>query len=127
MITYVYSCSHNVAAAVGSPIYILKEPSKNFWMTLENSLVQFPNPYTVPVHFSRDVTECLTTGKMTKDTQNRFLSAVASHVFQIKKNPSTEDMINISQAIITKYPFMRSPTGSPYVSIPLYVCNTMQD
>jgi len=105
-----------VAAAVGSSEYIFKEPQKHFLMTSESSHVQFPNPYIVPIHFSQDVTEGLTTGKMTKDTQNRFLSGVASHVFQIKKNPSTEDMINVSQAIIAKYPFMRSPTGSPYVS-----------
>ena len=79
--------------------------------------VQFPDPYIVPVYFSRDVMDSLTYGKMNVVTQNAFLLGVASHVFQIKRKPSSEDLINVSRAIITKYPFMRSPTGSPYVSI----------
>ena len=69
------------------------------------------------MHFSQDVTECLSAGKMTRETQNAFLSGVASHVFQIKRKPSKEDLINVSRAIIVKYPFLRSPTGSPYVSM----------
>ena len=73
--------------------------------------------YIVPVHFGQDVIEGLATGKMNTATQNGFLSGVASHVFQLKRKPSTEDLINVSQAMITKYPFMRSLTGSPYVSI----------
>ena len=71
----------------------------------------------MPVHFSQDVTECLSSGKMTKETLNAFLSGVASHIFQIKSKPSREDLINVSRAIIVKYPFLRSPTGSPYVSM----------
>ena len=58
----------------------------------------------------------LTYGKMNAVTQNAFLLGVASHVFQIKRKPSSEDLINVYRVIIAKYPFMRSPTGSPYVS-----------
>ena len=58
----------------------------------------------------------LTYGKMDVVTQNAFLLGVASHVFQIKRKPSSEDLNNVSREIIANYPFMRSPTGSPYVS-----------
>ena len=105
-----------MTGACGSSKYVFKELPKHVLVTTEDPDVQFPDPYIVPVHFSQDVIESLAIGKMTKDTQNRFLSGVASHVFQIKRKPSTEDMINVSRAIIAKYPFMRSPTGSPYVS-----------
>ena len=105
-----------MTASVGSSKYIFKELPKHVLVSSEDFDVQFPDPYIVPVHFSQDVLEGLTTGKMTKDTQNRFLSGVASHVFQIKQKPSPEDMINVSRVVIAKYPFMRSPTGSPYVS-----------
>ena len=71
----------------------------------------------MPVHFSQDVTECLSARKMTKETLNSFLSGMASHVFQIKRKPSREDLINVSRSVIVKYPFLRSPTGSPYVSM----------
>ena len=105
-----------VTGAIGSSKYIFKELPKHVLVSTEDSVIQFPDPYIVPGHFSQDVITCLTNAKMTKETQNAFLSGVASHVFQIKRKPSAEDMINVSRAIIAKYPFMRSPTGSPYVS-----------
>ena len=93
---------------------MFKELPKHVLVSTEDTDTEFPDPYIVPMHFSQDVIEGLATGKMNTATQNGFLSGVASHVFQLKRKPSTED---VSRAIITKYPFMRSPTGSPYVSI----------
>ena len=114
---HVCSYSDSKVTAAKSSKYIFKVPAKHVLVSYEDSDVQFPDPYIVPRHFSQDVIEALTNGRMNTETQNGFLSGVASHVFQIKRKPSPEDMINVSRAIITKYPFMRSPTGSPYVSI----------
>lgn len=112
-----YNSSDKTSGAIGSSKYVFKELPKHVLVSGEDLDVPFPDPYVLPVHFSQDVIECLNTGTMSKETQSAFLSGVASHVFQIKRKPSKEDLINVSRAVIVKYPFMRSPTGSPYVSL----------
>ena len=55
---------------------------------------------------------------MTFETNKSFLSAVATAMFTYKKYPTSDDYNNFAlrRVIIHKYPFMKSPTGKPYVS-----------
>lgn len=57
---------------------------------------------------------------MTKDTTSDFLSSIAGAIFVYKRYPTRDDYTVVARAIIAKYPFMSSPVGTPYVSLPKY-------
>ena len=96
--------------------YALKALPKSISKTAEDS-VPLPDPFILPKNFRPDVTAALESGKMNKEANKAFLSTIASSMFSYKRYPTHEDYINVARAIVGKYPFMRSPTGKPYVSI----------
>ncbi len=63
---------------------------------------------------------------MTISTNKAFLSTVTASMFSHKRYPSADDYTNVARTIVQKYPFMKSPTGKPYVSFYfcVYVRNT---
>ena len=77
--------------------------------------VPLPDPYPLPKHFQADVEMSLNEGKMTRDTNRKFISAIASSILAYKKYPSSEDYINVGRTVLKKYPFLRSPQGTPQV------------
>ena len=103
------------------PNSIVKKPTKT-----EDDKVPLPDPFILPKNYTPDVVSALKLGKMTLQTNKAFLSAVASSMFESKLYPSTDDYNNVARSIIAKYPFMKSPTGKPYVSsynLSMYVCS----
>jgi len=78
--------------------------------------VPLPNPFPLPKNFRSDVAAALATGRMTSETDRQFLSDIASSIFKYKKYPTKEDLIDVANCIIAKYPFMKAAKGKPYVS-----------
>ena len=72
-------------------------------------------------NYKADVELALKNGKMTIETKKRFFSAVAAAMFTYKRYPKPEYYQNVARCIINKYPFFKSPVGSPHVS--LLICH----
>ena len=79
--------------------------------------IPLPDPFELPKHFRPDVTSALASGKMTLETSRTFLTTVAGAMFTFKRYPTSDDYTNVARAICAKYPFMKSPTGKPYVCL----------
>ena len=79
----------------------------------EDENIPLPDPFELPKNFRPDVASALKLGKMTLSTNRAFLSSIASAMFVYK---SSDDYINVARSIVNRYPFMKSPTGKPYVS-----------
>ena len=75
-----------------------------------------PHPFPLPQNFRYDVEVALQTGQMTRETTKSFFSSVASTMLTFKHYPSREDYTRVAMAIVKKYPFLKSPSGSPIVS-----------
>ena len=82
----------------------------------EDENIPLPDPFELPKNFRPDVASALKLGKMTLSTNRAFLSSIASAMVVYKKYPSSDDYINVARTIVNRYPFMKSPTGKPYVS-----------
>ena len=79
----------------------------------EEDSIPLPDPFPLPKNYRHDIEVSLKSGEMTQETRSAFLSSIASAMLNYKKY---DDHICVSRSIIAKYPFMRSPTGAPYVS-----------
>ena len=44
------------------------------------------------------------------------MNTIAGATFTYKRYPTSNDYANVARAIYAKYPFMKVPTGKPYVS-----------
>ena len=78
--------------------------------------VPLPSPYPLPSHYSSNVEAALKQGRLCHVTRQAFLSSVSSSMLSYKRYPTYEDYFNVAHTIIQKYPFMKSPIGSPTVS-----------
>ena len=61
-----------------------------------------PNPYPLPKHFQADVEKSINEGKMTRNTNRKFILAIASSILAYKKYPSCEDYVSVGRNIIKK-------------------------
>ena len=52
---------------------------------------------------------------MSRETNKKFMSAIASAVLSYKRYPTALDYDNVALSVIEKYPFLRSPQGTPQV------------
>ena len=95
----------------------------------EQDSVPLPDPFELPKNYKPNVELALKSGKITTDTNKAFLSTVAAAMFAYKRYPTADDYSNVARVIIHQYPFMKSPTGKPYVSeiLLLAVCNCYGD
>lgn len=105
------------SSSVQSRKYTLKQVPKSVVCKTEDDAIPLPDPFEVPKHYRADVEVDLKSGSMTEDTTRAFLSSVAASMFTYKRYPSADDYRNVARVIIQKYPFMKSPTGKPYVSL----------
>lgn len=96
--------------------YTLKGLPKSVVKSPEDA-IPLPDPFKLPKNYRPDVGSALSTGKMTMETTKAFLSAIASAMFSYKRYPTNDDYSNVARTIIAKYPFMKSPTGKPHVSV----------
>ena len=101
--------------------YVFKEMPKAICKTEQDS-VPLPDPFDLPKHYRPDVEVALKSGKMTIDTTKAFLSTVAAAMFAYKRYPTADDYSNVARVVIHHYPFMKSPTGKPYVSYSFNDC-----
>ncbi len=92
----------------------LFKPAK--FIKTEDDKVPLPDPFELPRNYRPDVVQALESKKMTLGTTSSFLSAIAGSMFTYKRYPTNEDYVNVARVIVQKYPFMKSPTGKPYVS-----------
>lgn len=83
----------------------------------EDDFVPLPDPFDLPKHYRADVEAALACKTMTKDTTKAFFSSVASSMLKFKRYPTKEDYLNVSRVVVTKYPFLASPVGTPTVSV----------
>jgi len=74
-----------------------------------------PNPFPLPKHYGSDVEAALQAKKFCKTTRTGFISKVASAMLCYKNMPMREDYINVSQAVIAKYSFLKSTEGTAEV------------
>ena len=81
----------------------------------EDDAIPLPNPFHLPNHYRSDVEAALKLGRLSNVTRQAFIATIASSMLSYKRYPSSEDYINVGQTIITKYPFLKSPVGSPAV------------
>ena len=96
--------------------YVLKELPNLVAKNMEDEAA-LPHPFILPKHFKPDVAHALKLKQMTLQTNRSFLSSIAAAMFIYKKYPTADDYYNVARSIIDEYPFMKSPTGAPCVSI----------
>ena len=104
-------------SSVKSNQYVLKEVPKSVVCKTEDDAIPLPDPFPLPKHYRADVEPALKSGNMTEDTTRELLSCVATSMFTYKRYPTADDYRNVARVTIQKYPFMKSPTGTPYVSL----------
>ena len=85
--------------------------------------LDLPTPFPLPINYRTDVEQCLKSGIMTTEAKRAFLSSVASKMFMYKKYPTAEEYTRVAIQIITEYPFLKPPSGSPIVYVnKLVIC-----
>ena len=82
----------------------------------EEDAVPLPNPFPLSKFYGAEVDAALSAKKMTNVTRQAFIAKVASSMLFHKRYPTSDDYTNVGHTIIQKYPFMKSPAGSPAVS-----------
>ena len=81
----------------------------------DDDSIPLPDPFPIPKHFSKDVEIALRDKKMSRESNRKFITSVASAILAFKRYPTASDYENVGRAIILKYPFLRSPQGTPQV------------
>ena len=87
-------------------------------MKEEDDAIPLPNRFPLPNHYHSEVETVL---KVSNVSRQAFIARIASLMLNYKRYPSSEDYANVGQAIIMKYPFLKSPVGSPAVYFYLLV------
>lgn len=80
---------------------------------------EIPTPFPWPDNFKPDVELALSKGQMSRETKAAFYSTIAHTMFGYRKYPTREEYVRVACEIITRYPFLKPPKGSPTVS---YTC-----
>jgi len=81
----------------------------------EDDAIPLPDPFPLPKHYRSDVEVALKSKKMTTETRSCFILAVASAMLRYKRYPSRDDYVCVARAVLSQYPFLKSPTGTPHV------------
>ena len=75
-----------------------------------------PNPFELPRNYPAAVMVGLEKGILSGKTKSKFIGSVAAAIYRYKSYPSREEYERISKQIIIKCPFLRSSSGTGYVS-----------
>lgn len=103
------------AVEVLPPVLSVAKSKKASSRELESHL-HLPDPFPLPQNFRSDVEVALKAGQMTRETNKSFFSFLAGSILNFKRYPTKEELTRVATEVIRKYPFMKSPTGSPIVS-----------
>ena len=82
----------------------------------EEDAVPLPDPFPLPKHYSVEVETGLKNKSLSDHARKAFINKVASAMLFYKRYPTSEDYKNFGRSVIQKYPFLKSPFGSPAVS-----------
>ena len=115
-------CSTAIDPEDNIPDFETVKPKKRKVVKDLDDAVPLPSPYPLPSHYSSSVEAALKEGRLSHVTRQAFLSSVASSMLSYKRYPTYEDYFNVAHTIIQKYPFMKSPIGSPTVSFVSLIC-----
>ena len=75
---------------------------------------KLPDPFIFPEQYSPEISVCISNQSMPPKTVDKFITAIA--VFLFKCYPTTPELEQVARQTTEKYPFLRAPAGSPYVS-----------
>lgn len=75
-----------------------------------------PIPFELPRNFPPMVMCELEKNMLSITGKSKFISAVGAAIFHHKSYPTKQEYEHVGQQIIEKYPFLRSASGSGYVS-----------
>jgi len=75
-----------------------------------------PIPFELPKNFPQDVHKNLKESRLIGRARAKFIAGICSAIFQHKAYPSKAEYDHVGEQIVKKYPFLRSKTGSGYVS-----------
>lgn len=78
---------------------------------------KLPMPFELPRNYTCMVMTDLTKGMLTGRSKTKFISSIAAAIFRFKSFPTKEEYDHVSQLIISKYPFLRSSSGTGHVSL----------
>ena len=73
-------------------------------------------PFELPRNYEAEVMEDLKRGLLSTKNMAKFVKAVAGAIFRFKAYPTKAEYDYIGQQIISKYPFLKSLSGTGYVS-----------
>ena len=82
----------------------------------EEDSIPLPDPFPLPKHYSVEVETGLKNKSLSDHARKAFINKVASAMLFYKRYPTGEDYSNVGRSVIQKYPFLKSPFGSPAVS-----------
>lgn len=75
-----------------------------------------PIPFELPKNFSQDVKKDLKENRLIGRARAKFITSICSAIFRYKAYPNKAEYNHVGEEIVKKYPFLRSKTGSGYVS-----------
>ena len=73
-------------------------------------------PFELPRNYPAMVMTDLAKGMLTVKRKTKFISSMAAAIFRFKSFPEKHEYEHIGQVIISKYPFLKSSSGTGYVS-----------
>ena len=73
-------------------------------------------PFELPRNFTVNVMMELEKGYLSAKGMTKFIGSVSAAIFHLKSYPTTDEYHHIGQQIISKYPFLKSSSGTGYVS-----------
>ena len=73
-------------------------------------------PFELPRNYPVTVMMELQKGFLTAKGKTKFIGSVAAALFQLKNYPTKEEYQHIGHQIVSKYPFLKSSSGTGYVS-----------
>lgn len=77
---------------------------------------KLPVPFELPQNYPYIVESDMMKGILSGKSKTKFISSVAAAIFRFKSFPTKEEYDHVSQQIVTKYPFLKSSSGTSYVS-----------
>ena len=92
------------------------EKQQEFQLANDKALAVLPVPFPFPANYPPIVESALLGRVVPPEAMKRFLSCIARAVYAIKCYPTSQEYESVGMQVIQKYPFMKSPAGSPYVS-----------
>ena len=76
-----------------------------------------PMPFELPLNYPAIVMADLEQNKLCGRARAKFINSISSAMFKYKNYPTGEEYNHVGAQIVKKYPFLKSSSGSGYVSI----------